>query len=45
VTWAWIAQQVQARHQRGQPIVRLMDGQPILLEAANAAWSMLLRTV
>jgi hypothetical protein len=36
MTWAWIAQQVQARHQRGQPIVRLMDGQPILLEAANA---------
>lgn len=36
LTWAWIAQQVQARHQRGQPIVRLMDGQPILLEAANA---------
>jgi hypothetical protein len=36
LTWAWIAQQVQARHRRGQPIVRLMDGQPILLEAANA---------
>jgi hypothetical protein len=36
LTWAWIAQQVQARHQRGQPIVRLMDGQPILLEAAQA---------
>jgi hypothetical protein len=36
LTWAWIAQQVQARHRRGQTIVRLMDGQPILLEAANA---------
>ncbi len=36
LTWTWIAQQVQARHQRGQPIVRLMDGQPILLDAANA---------
>jgi hypothetical protein len=36
LTWTWIAQQVQARHQRGQPIVRLMDGQPVLLEAANA---------
>lgn len=36
LTWAWIAQQVTARRQSGQPIVRLMDGQPILLEAANA---------
>jgi hypothetical protein len=36
LTWAWIAQQVQERHQRGQPIVRVMDGQPILQEAAQA---------
>ena len=35
-TWAWIAQEVQARHQSGQPLVRLMDGQPSLWEAAAA---------
>jgi hypothetical protein len=34
-TWAWIAQEVTTRHQSGQPIVRLMDGQPSLWEAAN----------
>lgn len=35
-TWTWIAHQVAARHQPGQPIVRLMDGQPSLWEAADA---------
>jgi len=35
-TWTWLGQQVQARHQRAQPIVRLMDGQTSLWEAADA---------
>jgi len=35
-TWTWLAQQVKARHQSRQPIVRLMDGQPSLWEAADA---------
>lgn len=35
-TWTWLAEAVEARHQPGQPIVRLMDGQPILWDAANA---------
>jgi hypothetical protein len=34
--WAWMAQQVQTRHEAGQPIIRLMDGQPTLWEAADA---------
>lgn len=35
-TWGWIAQEVTARRQSGQVIVRLMDGQPSLWEAADA---------
>jgi hypothetical protein len=35
-TWAWLAQEVTARHQTGQPIVRLMDGQPSLWDASDA---------
>jgi hypothetical protein len=35
-TWAWMAQEVQTRHRSGQPILRLMDGQPSLWEAADA---------
>jgi hypothetical protein len=35
-TWAWIAREVQTRHQPGQPIIRLMDGQASLWEAADA---------
>lgn len=35
-TWAWIAAEVAARHQPGQAIIRLMDGQPSLWEAADA---------
>jgi hypothetical protein len=35
-TWGWMAQQVQARHRDGQPIVRLMDGQESLWDASNA---------
>jgi len=35
-TWAWIAEEMTARHQAGQPIVRLMDGQPSLWEASKA---------
>ena len=34
---AWIgAQEVKMRHQPGQPIIRLMDGQPSLWDAADA---------
>ncbi len=33
-TWAWLANEVQARHQSGQPIICLMDGQPSLWAAA-----------
>jgi hypothetical protein len=35
-TWTWLAQQTAQRHQPKQPIIRLMDGQPILWESAEA---------
>jgi hypothetical protein len=35
-TWGWIAQEVTARRQPGQVLVRLMDGQPSLWDAADA---------
>ncbi len=35
-TWVWIGKEVKMRHQPGQPILRLMDGQPSLWEAADA---------
>jgi hypothetical protein len=35
-TCAWIAQEVSARRRPGQPVIRLMDGQPSLWEAADA---------
>jgi hypothetical protein len=35
-TWAWIAEEVAARWQPGQPLIRLMDGQPTLWDAADA---------
>jgi hypothetical protein len=35
-TWTWLAQEVTARHQPGQPVIRLMDGQPSLWNAADA---------
>jgi hypothetical protein len=35
-TWAWMAEEVKTRHQSGQPIIRLMDGQPSLWEASDA---------
>jgi hypothetical protein len=35
-TWAWIGEEVKTRHQSGQPIIRLMDGQPSLWEASDA---------
>jgi hypothetical protein len=38
-TWTWLAQEVTARHQSGQPIIRLMDGQPSLWEASDACLS------
>jgi hypothetical protein len=34
LTWTWLADEVTARAQAGQVIVRLMDGQPSLWEAA-----------
>jgi hypothetical protein len=35
-TWAWLAEEVTARCQPDQPIVRLMDGQPSLWDASDA---------
>jgi hypothetical protein len=35
-TWAWMAKEVTTRHRSGQPLIRLMDGQPSLWEAADA---------
>jgi hypothetical protein len=35
-TWTWLAQEVTARHQTRQPVIRLMDGQPSLWNAADA---------
>jgi hypothetical protein len=35
-TWSWMAQEVTTRWQSDQPIIRLMDGQPVLWEAADA---------
>jgi hypothetical protein len=34
-TWTWLAEEVAARCQPRQPIIRLMDGQPSLREAAE----------
>jgi hypothetical protein len=34
-TWTWLADQTAKRHRPGQPIVRLMDGQPTLWESAE----------
>ena len=34
-TWTWLAQEVRARHQPGQPIIRLLDGQPSLQDASD----------
>jgi hypothetical protein len=38
-TWAWIAAEVEARHQPGQPLVCVMDGQLSLWEAAHVCLS------
>jgi hypothetical protein len=35
-TWSWLTQEVTARWRTGQPLIRLMDGQPVLWEAAEA---------
>jgi hypothetical protein len=35
-TWSWLVQEVSARRQPGQVIVRLMDAQPSLWDAADA---------
>jgi hypothetical protein len=34
-TWTWLADEVTRRHRPGQPIIRLMDGQPILWDSAK----------
>jgi hypothetical protein len=34
-TWTWLADEVTARRQPGQPIIRLMDGQSSLWEASD----------
>lgn len=44
-TWSWMAQEVAARHRTGQPIVRLMDGQPSLWEAAESCLSEVLKNL
>ncbi len=36
-TWTWLAQEVSTRCRAGQLVVRLMDGQPSLWDAADAA--------
>ena len=35
-TYSWILQETQTRHRTGQPVIRLMDGQLSLWEAADA---------
>jgi hypothetical protein len=35
-TWTWLAEEVTARSQPDQPLVRVMDGQPSLWEASDA---------
>ena len=35
-TWTWLADEVTARRQPGQPLLRLMDGQPSLWDASAA---------
>ncbi len=35
-TWTWLAEEATARCRPGQPIVRLMDGQPSLWDASDA---------
>jgi hypothetical protein len=35
-TWTWLTQETAKRHRAKQPIIRLMDGQPILWESADA---------
>jgi hypothetical protein len=36
LTWTWLAEEVRARHQPGQALIRLMDAQPSLWEASDA---------
>lgn len=38
-SWAWLAHEVALRHRPGQPIVRVMDGQAILWDAAEVCLS------
>ena len=39
VSWAWMTDEVALRHRPGQPIVRVMDGQSSLWDAAEACMS------
>jgi hypothetical protein len=36
LSWTWLAEEVATRHQPGQPVIRLMDGQLSLWEASDA---------
>jgi hypothetical protein len=36
LTWTWIGQELSQRHKPGQMVIRLMDGQPSLWDAADA---------
>jgi hypothetical protein len=38
-TFGWLREQVAKRHRPGQPVVRLLDGQPSLLEAGRACFA------
>jgi len=42
-TWTWLADETVKRHRPGQPIIRLMDGQPILWESAEVCLDDFLR--
>jgi hypothetical protein len=42
-TWTWLSQETAKRHRHEQPIVRLMDGQSILWEAADACMDSFLK--
>jgi hypothetical protein len=42
-TWSWMAEELTGRHQPRQPVVRLMDGQPSLWDAADACLSDLVK--
>jgi hypothetical protein len=36
LNWTWLGEEIAARHKPGQPVIRLMDGQPSLWNASDA---------